>query len=166
MSIQIKICSTQEDVKLIAALADKIWHEHFTPLIGKEQVEYMVEKFQSEQAIGDAVNHQNYRYFMAFDGDRLVGYCGVQPQEKELFLSKLYMDQAYRKRGIAKSLLEQAKIYAKELGKPSIYLTVNKGNNGPIAAYLKMGFTNDESIVTDIGNGFVMDDYIMRLRLQ
>ena len=33
-----------EDLKRIAGLAEEIWHQHFTPIIGEDQVNYMVEK--------------------------------------------------------------------------------------------------------------------------
>ena len=41
----IRKAETNEDLQEIAALADVIWHEHFTPIIGKEQVEYMLSRF-------------------------------------------------------------------------------------------------------------------------
>ena len=43
----------------------------------------------------------------------------------------------------------------------SISLTVNKQNTDAIRAYEKMGFVNTESLVTNIGGGFVMDDFKM-----
>jgi hypothetical protein len=50
---------------------------------------------------------------------------------------------------------------AKEHNKTSIRLTVNKYNNTTIKAYEKWGFSTINDVVTDIGNDFVMDDYIM-----
>ena len=46
-----------------------------------------------------------------------------------------------------------------------IILRVNKSNRIAIAAYERMGFSNQGSIVTDIGSGFEMDDYLMHLDL-
>ena len=46
------------------------------------------------------------------------------------------------------------------LGKKSVYLTVNKHNDRAVAVYKKIGFELTDSVVTDIGSGFVMDDYI------
>lgn len=46
-------------------------------------------------------------------------------------------------------------------GLESIYLTVNKNNTNTISAYIKLGFEIVDSIITDIGSNFVMDDYIM-----
>ena len=46
-----------------------------------------------------------------------------------------------------------------------MYLTVNKGNELAIRAYEGTGFETIDAVVTDIGEGFVMDDYIMELRV-
>jgi RimJ/RimL family protein N-acetyltransferase len=50
---------------------------------------------------------------------------------------------------------------AKQMHLGKITLTVNKSNINSIAAYQKIGFKNAGSVVTDIGAGFVMDDFIM-----
>ena len=42
-----------------------------------------------------------------------------------------------------------------------IWLTVNKNNSHSISWYSRMGFINTASIIQDIGEGFVMDDYRM-----
>ena len=58
----IRKAETNEDLQEIAALADVIWHEHFTPIIGKEQVEYMLSRFQSYPALQDQVL-TGYEYY-------------------------------------------------------------------------------------------------------
>lgn len=42
---------TDKQIQEISNLASVIWHEHFTPIIGIQQVEYMLEKFQSFHAL-------------------------------------------------------------------------------------------------------------------
>lgn len=49
----------------------------------------------------------------------------------------------------------------REQGLVALYLTVNRENAGSIAAYLAMGFRKVREQVTDIGEGYVMDDFIM-----
>ena len=55
---------------------------------------------------------------------------------------------------------------ALEYGKNKIKLTVNKNNTNTIKTYEKWGFKQIDSVVTDIGCGFVMDDYIMEYSLE
>jgi ribosomal protein S18 acetylase RimI-like enzyme len=46
-------------------------------------------------------------------------------------------------------------------GCTTLILAVNKRNEKAIAAYRKQGFAVRDSVCVDIGNGFVMDDFIM-----
>ena len=42
---------TPAQIAAVAALARETWTRHYVPIIGVAQVEYMLEKFQSEEAI-------------------------------------------------------------------------------------------------------------------
>ena len=49
---------------------------------------------------------------------------------------------------------------ARRMGLRAVYLTVNKGNARAVRAYEKFGFIRTDGTVTDIGGGYVMDDYV------
>jgi len=78
-----------------------------------------------------------------------------------LYVSKLYVLKAYRGKKIAKSAMLYVDSMAQELGLSKIRLHVNKYNTNSILVYEKMGFVNTNSIITEIGEGFIMDDYEM-----
>ena len=152
----------------IANLATEIWQEHYTPIIGVAQVDYMLAKFQSPEQIYTDIKENDYIYFIATDTrkDRLLGYCAVKSQEDFMLLSKLYVHSDFRGKGIARSFLDEAIALCKyEYGHDKIQLTVNKNNNA-VSAYKKMGFEIIDSVKVDIGNGFYMDDYIMELEIE
>ena len=149
----------------MAALAGEIWQQHFTPIIGAEQVAYMVEKFQSAPAMAEQMKTGGYQYFfMELDGI-LEGYVGVVPGDGALFLSKLYLRQALRGKHIATRALDFLKEKCRTEGLSKIWLTVNRHNDHTIAVYKKLGFATVREQVSDIGNGYVMDDYVMELSL-
>lgn len=152
----------KEDIPVLVQLADEIWHQHFTPIIGAEQVAYMLERFQSEWAISDAIDREGYRYyFFCYDGER-VGYIGIVPKEDgSLFLSKLYLRQAYRGKKIARAGMTFLEMLCRENGWRRIFLTCNRDNGNSVAAYKKMGFVILYEQDAPIGNGFVMNDYVM-----
>lgn len=162
--MQIENVSSDNQVLAVARLAREIWVEHFTPIIGRPQVDYMLEKFQSASAIAAQVN-MGYRYFLLKDDSGHAGYTGVLPEHDRLFLSKLYIVRAYRRKGYGRETVAFLGELALKNGLDNIYLTVNKYNSGAIRAYQRMGFENAGSVVQDIGNGFVMDDYRMEKRL-
>lgn len=144
----------------VAELAKIIWNEHFTPIIGREQVEYMLDKFQSEKAIREQIENHT-KYIAVYCDGEMIGYSCYKLETDALFLSKLYVRSDKRGLGAGKKLFEHELETAKKEGKSRIYLTVNKHNDLAISVYKHMGFVCDSSAETDIGGGFVMDDYIM-----
>lgn len=158
--IYIKTAENQEDIKKISELADVIWHEYFSSLLSLEQIDYMVEKFQSYKALTEAVNNEGYKYYMAYCGDDLCGYLGYHNEGSgRVFISKIYVRKDMRKKGIASEMLR--KLREDEPDAKTWYLTVNRYNSGSIAVYEKRGFSTVKEQVTDIGRGFVMDDFVM-----
>lgn len=162
MSLIIKKASTEDDILTIEALGREIWHEHYDSIIGENQVNYMLEKFQSKEAVSKQINSDTI-YLLAYYDDIPAGYSAYKLEESKTFLSKIYILKEYRGKRIGASLLNE--IIKASAGKESIYLTVNKYNENSIKVYEKLGFKTVDSVVTDIGNGYVMDDYIMEKAL-
>lgn len=162
MSVTIEKITGDDELRETAVIAEKIWHECFVGIISEEQISYMVEKFQSYGAMTEQISSQGYSYYAVRDGWELCGYIGMKPEEgSRYFLSKLYLRRDKRNKGIASQMLEKVFSEAKAAGKSSVYLTVNKHNRHAIDVYIKKGFRMVDDVVTDIGSGFVMDDYIM-----
>ncbi len=152
--------AAKNQVRIVESLAREIWTEHYTPIIGREQVEYMLEKFQSAKAIMDQIKEGMLYYLIELDSAP-IGYVAVLPKEKEreLFLSKIYVRSADRGKGYGRKAMQFAESLAMDRGLNKIALTVNKQNLESINAYEKLGFRNIGSLVQDIGSGFIMDDY-------
>ena len=84
------IATTRKQFKAIAQLANIIWREHYIPIIGLEQVDYMVKNYQSAEAMHS--QHQNgYEYYMIYYNDLLIGYISIKKEDDSLFLSKIYV---------------------------------------------------------------------------
>ena len=146
----------------VANLARKIWTEHYAPIIGRVQVDYMLETFQSEQAIADQLA-DGYEYYIVERDGKSVGYLAIvtSTDEDALKISKIYVTKAGRGCGLGRKMLDFAENVCRERQIPSLWLTVNKHNTRSIAWYTRMGFENAGATVQDIGAGFVMDDYRM-----
>ncbi len=158
-----QIFSTQ-DIQNTARLAQMIWREHFTPIIGEKQVDYMLDKFQSAPAIAEQIR-QGYLYFALMSDNRQIGYTAFRIDDDTLFLSKLYIQKEFRGRGYARIVLDKAEETAKKNTKPVVRLTCNKNNANSLAAYKKLGFLIVREEKTDIGSGFFMDDYILEKQI-
>tara|TARA_R110002049_G_scaffold304526_3_gene499867 strand:+ start:5334 stop:5858 length:525 start_codon:yes stop_codon:yes gene_type:complete len=146
------------DFEVIERLADTIWRKHYIPIVGKPQIDYMLDKFQSVKAMEEQVA-TGYEYYTVFYEELPVGYMSVKPESEYFFLSKIYVLSAYRGKGIGKTMMLFIEEKAKTYNLNKIRLTVNKYNINSIKAYEKMGFKNVRELVQDIGNGFVMDDF-------
>lgn len=158
---------TDAQICAAAALADEIWHEWFPAILSAEQIDYMVEKFQSAEAMTKQIASEGYRYFFLLRDGVKVGYTAIRREDDgRLFLSKLYIKKEYRGNGYARETFEFLKNYCRGNGLNAIWLTVNKYNSASISVYEKCGFRRIGDGVTDIGNGFVMDDYYFQLDVQ
>lgn len=154
-----------ENLKELAGIASEIWHEYWINILSPAQIDYMVEEFQSERAISTQIANENYTYYFILVESAIAGYIGLRKKEDYLFLSKLYIKKSFRHKGIGTEAFEFIKTLAEALNYTKIILTVNKNNLNTINAYNKWGFKTINSVVTDIGGGFVMDDYIMQFDL-
>jgi RimJ/RimL family protein N-acetyltransferase len=147
-----------DQIQAIVELADEIWTEHYTLIIGEGQVAYMLEKFQSNAAISGQIKDGTLYYLILFD-TKPAGYISVYKKNNSLFLSKFYVKKSLRGMGIGKTAMAFIDAIALELECDSISLTVNKNNTNSIKAYEKLGFVNQGPLVIDIGGGYIMDDF-------
>jgi ribosomal protein S18 acetylase RimI-like enzyme len=153
----------REDAAAISALAREIWYAHYSAIINRAQIEYMLaqrydpEIIRAELARGDAwwdkllVNGEVKGFASYF----MTGNTG------EMKLDKLYVHHDHQRKGCGGMLLDRVLGIAGAYGCTTLLLAVNKHNLTAIAAYRKYGFRIAESVVKDIGGGFVMDDYLM-----
>lgn len=145
----------------MSSMAAAIVREHFDPLIGKAQNDYMISLFQTEEAIAEQLEN-GYRYFFVRNGGRNAGFTAFYPRNRAMYISKFYLYKEERGKGYAHNMLEFVKEEARKLGLGSIELNVNK-HNSACKAYEALGFSIIRSEKNDIGNGFFMDDYVYGL---
>ena len=158
----IKVHSKQE-ITDVSTLAQEIWQEHYVPIVGQAQIDYMLEKFQCEEAIERQLSDK-YEYYSVLYDAQYIGYMALlpNPNDTSLMISKIYVKKSHRGSGLGKQMLQFVERLCKKRKIRQIWLTVNKHNTHSIEWYLRMGFTNKEAIVQDIGAGFVMDDFRMK----
>lgn len=158
----IKWIPAAEDARIdaVSRTANAVWREHYGSILSPDQIDYMLHTFQSPEAIRRQLE-EGYRYFLVEADGCTAGYFSFHPEPSRLFLSKLYVVKSFRGGGIARRVLAFLEGVCREQGLKAVYLTVNKHNAGSIAAYERMGFHKVGEQMADIGQGYVMDDYIM-----
>ena len=153
---------TPDHIETTATLAREIWTQYYVPIIGQAQVDYMLANLQSVRAITQQIAG-GYEYYLVIDSGAPVGYFAIvpNPAAHSALLSKIYVKQDRRGTGQGKTMVRFIEKRCAQLGIRELWLTVNRNNSDSIAFYQCMGFTTTGSLVQDIGNGFVMDDYRM-----
>lgn len=151
-----------EHLAEISALAGVIWRVHYPGIITPGQIDYMLARMYDVNVMWRELE-QGIAWFRALADGALRGFASVGPTESatEFKLHKLYVHPDWQRNGIGSALLKHCEALSRTRGATTLMLNVNKRNEKAIAAYLKRGFTVRESIVADIGGGFVMDDYVM-----
>ncbi|MDT8391299.1 MAG: GNAT family N-acetyltransferase [Lentisphaeria bacterium] len=154
--------TSKDEIAAVAALAHEIWNQHFTPIIGEAQVSYMLDKFQSAVAITRQIA-DGAEYYQITCGKHAAGYFCLVPEADAgtLLISKLYVRRADRGRGLGRQALTFVQRRARELGLSKLRLTVNRHNARSIDWYRHVGFKITGTQKKDIGDGFVMDDFLM-----
>lgn len=167
MNIRFQIAG-KDDIPLIQCLSRTIWQEHYPGIISRAQIDYMLAKMYSSATLQSEMKNEGYRYIVVSDQDEPIGYIAFRydPDEAAILLSKIYLLPLYHGKGVGRQMLQYVKNDASTLGTKTIQLFVNRNNSKAIRAYERFGFVKAEKIVTDIGGGFVMDDFRMELRLK
>ena len=156
-----------DDVGSLCSLAAKIWREHYPPIIGAAQTEYMLAQRYAPAIVRAELTQPALWWDVLRESRRIVAFASSFPagSAREMKLDKLYVHPGHQRHGYGGMLLTHVCGRARRLGYDKVILAVNKRNGSAIAAYRKHGFEIREALVKDIGRGFVMDDYIMEKAL-
>ncbi len=158
--LEFKKVVTPEEIKETSELAREIWNQHFICILSQNQIDYMVDKFQSEKAITEQIEQEGYQYYnFVLDGEKIGYFAICEKPDNTLFLSKLYIKKSFRGNGYARQAFEFIKDIAHKNGNTMIWLTVNIHNNA-VPIYEKLGMKRIRSEITEIGHGYVMNDHI------
>ena len=158
------IAAESRDIPVIGALATRIWNQHYPSIIGQEQVNYMLGKMYSAESLLEQLQEKKHRFFLVYAGEQQLGFLSVHPDPdgtpdgKSWFLSKFYIDQQQAGKGLGTLAFQEM---LRITGAKQIRLTVNRQNFKAINFYFKLGFRIEKVADFAIGEGFVMNDFVM-----
>ena len=95
----------------------------------------------SENSVASELDNDLSLWIVALDGDQVVGYVGSQTVCGETDVMNIAVHPDFRRRGIAESLIGCLILELKNRGSHSLTLEVRASNEGAIALYEKLGFT-------------------------
>jgi len=156
------------DIETVAQLGKIIWHTHYSSIISPKQIEYMLSNRYSPENLRFYLNSGDRWLVLLRIDERAVGYFSyaLTGRKDEMKVEQLYLLQEFQGRGLGSLMLRYVENEAHLRNISSLVLQVNKQNVSAIAFYRKAGFIVRNEAIFDIGNGFVMDDYVMNKTFQ
>ena len=149
----------EKDLTTIGKLAQVIWNDHYVGIIGQEQVDYMLDKMYSNERLIEQLNIKKHVFYLVNDGDVSLGFISVSSENiSDYFLHKFYINQQKSNVGLGTIALN---VLIEKIKPKSLILTVNRQNYKSINFYFKNHFKIDRIEDFDIGDGYVMNDFVM-----
>jgi GNAT superfamily N-acetyltransferase len=153
--------ATAEDIPLIRELCYQVWPQTYASMLTQAQIDYMLELMYSETSIAQQLA-EGVLYSIMCDDDKPIGFAAYACKgDGRCKLEKLYVLPSQQGKGAGRVFMEYLVGEIRGTGARAVYLQVKK-NNPARHFYAKTGFSIIEDFVLDIGNGFVMDDWIMQ----
>ena len=134
--------ATPEDCSVVAALAQKLWPSHTRAELERE--------FDALLADGQAA------VFLHYAGENAVAFAQCQLRHDYVegtsgspvgYLEGIFVDAAYRNRGIASSLLRCCEVWAREQGCAEFASDCELENGDSLAFHLRAGFVEANRII-------------------
>ncbi len=158
--------ATKNDIPKIQELANKSWNSAYRNILSQEQIDYMLKQMYSEQEISNHMDNPNYQYYLILKDEMAGGFIGFEfhYENATTKLHRIYLLEDFKGQGLGKAAINFLKEKTSETSDKRIILNVNK-NNPAKQMYESQGFTTYKEGIFDIGNGYVMDDFLMELHL-
>ena len=155
-----------EQLSIVIDLTKKIWPVAYGEILSKAQLDYMIHKFYNETALRELMQKGHVFYLAQDENEKYVGFLSYELncEPNKTKIHKIYVLPETQGTGLGRQFFELVKEKALEKNQNAIFLNVNKYNKA-IHFYNKLGFTKVKDEVIDIGNGYVMDDYVMEVAI-
>ena len=156
----------KKDISVIQDLAKKSWSFAYADILEQDQIDYMLDLMYSEEALTKHFENPNYHYYLIQEDDQFLGFVGfefhLEPETTKLH--RIYFLKEAQGKGLGKKALKFVINETEKIGNKRVILTVNK-NNSAKKFYESQGFKIYDEAIFDIGNGYVMDDFLMEFIL-
>lgn len=157
----------KNDLHIVKDLAYKIWPSAYAEILSDEQLSYMLEKFYSKEALEKQMIERNHVFLVIKENNIPLGFASYElncENNQKAKLHKIYVLPNLQQKGIGKLLLQEFEKRAKDANSKSVFLNVNR-NNKAQDFYKKYNYIITKQEDISIGNGYLMEDYVMEKQL-
>ena len=158
------IVCNKDQLSIVSDLAYAIWPATYGEILSKAQLDYMLANFYAITNLENQMDAGQV-FELIFEDNNVIGFVSYEfncKKTKLLKIHKIYLLPETQGKGFGKFMIDEIVRIAKSNDQKGIFLNVNKYNKARFF-YEKLGFVVSKDEVIDIGNGYVMDDYVMEL---
>jgi len=155
------------DIPTIRKIVNITWPHTYGASLSKEQIAYMLANIYSEEALNEQFSHPDHVFLLAEEDGIVYGFAGIQfnyPAEGTTKLNKIYILPSAQGKNIGRTLIGHILQLAAAEQQSDLLLNVNRYNKAR-QFYEKIGFSVVREENIDIGNGYLMEDYVMNYPL-
>jgi ribosomal protein S18 acetylase RimI-like enzyme len=159
------VVATKEQLAIVKNLAYKIWPNAYETILSKAQLDYMLEMIYSIDSLEKQFDN-GHIFLLIEDNQNFIGFASYElncNNSNKTKLQKLYVLPEIQGKGIGKQVIDYIKDKVVLSNNLALFLNVNKFNKAK-DFYQKYGFQIVKEEVIDIGNNYIMDDYVMEIK--
>lgn len=152
-----------EDIAKIQEIANITWPITYGEILTKEQLDYMLDLIYSNEALSKQIQNKKQLFYLISDTESVIGFIGIEHNYKNKAITKIhkiYLLPETQGKGFGKIVFEEIGKMALENNSNELLLNVNRFNTA-LNFYKKLGFEIKETVDIEIGNGYLMEDYVM-----
>lgn len=146
----------------VRAIAEEVWPIAYGSILSHQQLEYMMVMMYSVSALQEQ-SEKGHHFILAMEDEIPVGFAAYEfnyAKTSKTKIHKIYILSNQQGKGTGKTLIDYITEEARKNNQDALILNVNKHNVAQ-HFYKKIGFEIVLEEVIDIGNGYVMDDFVM-----
>ena len=154
------------DFEIINSLAVNTWPDAYSKILSQEQIEYMLDEMYSLNAITDQIAIKGHHFLILSADGKDLGFASYELNHlsEVTKLHKFYVLPETQGTGAGKLLLSKVENAAKANGNDKVILNVNRFNSA-VNFYVKNGYVKVKEEDINIGNGYLMEDFVMEKQL-
>jgi ribosomal protein S18 acetylase RimI-like enzyme len=159
--------ATVNDIKLIQEIAHITWPITYGAILSKEQLDYMLDLIYSDEALINQYHKNEQLFYLISEDNVTLGFIGIEHNykgETVTRIHKIYLLPETQGRGIGKKVIDEIEKFALKNNSKALSLNVNRFN-AALGFYKKIGFEVVDEVNINIGNGYLMEDYVMEKKL-
>lgn len=163
------ISGSTSHIPKIQEIAIESWKVTYAEILSKEQFDYMVEMMYSEIALKKQMFESDHHFLLikesgSSDYSGFASYELNYKNEPKTKIHKLYLLPECKGKGMGRILIDKVAALAQSANNSFLSLNMNRDNKS-LGFYKQMGFeiVGEEDI--NIGNGYLMEDYIFEKKI-